>query len=237
MKWKSNTVGFLLLLIVILFSPLAISAKSSINDSILAVLDTELDKSQIYYQEKEKKIENLYSQLSTQSDKEIQLEITNKLFDEYFSWQYDSAFVYAHRAEQLSKELANETLEVKAKLNLLRCFISSGYYKEGFELIESLDREDIPPSMKGEFYKLAMEYYDALMIYYDRNYYTKIYTRKAIEYYRKAQTYFKEGTQQYAELDAYAFRFSDADPKEKAEKYLDLLSKRIKVFGWRSSQS
>lgn len=213
-----------ILIYIILCLPVILSAKAP-NDSILAVLNMELDRSQTYYTAKGKRIENLSQQLANQTDKEERLSVVNQLFDEYFTWQYDSAFVYVHLSEQLATELGYEPLRIRAQLNLLRCFISSGYYKEGFELIENINPETMPTALKGEFYKLAMEYYDALLIYYDKEYYTNIYRPIALEYFEKAKPYFKPGTPEYAELEAYGYRFTDASVKEKIDKYHDMLAR------------
>lgn len=211
------------LFLLILCFPATLSAKAP-NDSILAVLNMELDRSDTYYAAKEKKIDNLSRQLSQHTDKEELLSVVNQLFDEYFTWQYDSAFVYVRLSEQLASELGNEPLRIKAKLNLIRCFISSGYYKEGFEVIDNINPETIPTELKGEYYKLAMEYYDALLIYYDNKYFTNIYRPKALEYFEKAKLYFKPGTPEYAELEAYGYRLTDASVKEKIDKFHDILA-------------
>lgn len=215
---------FLFIFLSLWLYPTGISAKLSSNDSILAVLNMEIDRSQTYYLAKEKKINNLRSQYTNQTNQERRLEIANKLFEEYFTWQYDSAFVYVRLSEELATELNNETLITQSRLNLIRSFISSGYYKEGFELIESMQPESMPDKMKGEYYKLCLEYYDALMIYYDNEYYTGLYTQKALDYYEKAKHYFEPGTAEYAELEAYAFRLTDATPREKIQKYHDILN-------------
>lgn len=219
-----NAFRKILILSIIFMLPTILSAKSSPNDSILAVLNMEIDRSQEYYTKKEKKIENLHRQLSKQPDKRKQLDIVNTLFDEYYTWQNDSAFVYVRLSKQLATELNNEFLKIKSQLNLLRCFISSGYYKEGFELIESMNLDNMPVNLKGEYYRLAMEYYDALMIYYNDDYYTQIYTSKALEYFEKAKNYYAPETAEYAELDAYAYRLTNATPKEKIEKYHTMLN-------------
>lgn len=212
------------ILFLFLCFPAILSAKAP-NDSILAVLNMELDRSHTYYAAKEKRIDNLSRQLSQHTDKEERLSVVNQLFDEYFTWQYDSAFVYVRLSEQLAAELGNEPLRIKAELNLLRCFISSGYYKEGFELIENINPDAIPTELKGEYYKLAMEYYDALLIYYNKEYYTNIYRPRALEYFEKAKPYFKPGTPEYAELEAYGYRLTDVSVKEKIEKYHDMLAR------------
>lgn len=210
--------------IFIFCAPVSVCSQSK-NDSVLVRLNEELDKSHLFYAGKESRIQYLHQQMQCRTEKEEQFEMANRLFDEYITYQYDSAFVYAHLSHKIAAELGNETFKTKAGINLLHCFVASGLFKEGFEQMLSIRPEDIYDDiMKADYYKLCMRYYTNLMNYNDNEYFNGKYKQMALEYFRKAQQYQAPGTSEYAQLDAYGYLLQDVPVENKIKKYLDILN-------------
>lgn len=221
-KHTSALIRKFLLLVVLLGGQVTFAM--SLNDSILNILDNELDKSHFYYTNKEKRIEYLKQQLSYQTDKKEQFELINRLFNEYITYQNDSTFVYALLSRSKATELNNHTLKVKADINLFYCYIDAGLLKESFEIITSLNSEGVPDNMKADYYTLCMRYYVGLMYYDGNDYFSSKYKHKALEWLQKAQQYRLPGTPEYALLDIYGYSLSNASPADKIEKYHNILN-------------
>lgn len=178
----------------------------------------------MFYTNKESRIQHLRQQLSGEADKKAQSEIANRLFDEYLTFQYDSAFVYARLSNDIALALNDNELEIESKINLLHCFVTSGLFKEGFEMICSLDSVDIPVNKKAEYYELCMRYYVNLMYYDETAHFNQRYSNIALEYFNKALKCHRPGTPEYAQLDAYGYLLQDVPPQKKISKYLNILA-------------
>ena len=61
-----------------------------------------------------------------------------RIYQEYKSFKYDSAFTYAHRLLQLATKIKSPKKVEASKLNLAFIQVSSGMFKEAFESLESI---------------------------------------------------------------------------------------------------
>lgn len=220
----SPTARHILLWLIVFCAPYTLYSQSNSNDSILGLLEEELNKSNLFYMNKESRIQHLRQRLSGETDKRAQFEMVNRLFDEYIIYQYDSAFTYARLSNEIAVELDNDELKKVSEFNLLHCFITSGLFKEGFELLSSLNPDEVPVNMKAEYYELCMRYYVNLMYYDETAFFNRRYSNMALEYFEKALRHHRPGTSEYAQLDAYGYLLQDVPPEKKIGKYLNILA-------------
>jgi tetratricopeptide (TPR) repeat protein len=83
------------------------------------------------------------------------------LFEEYKSYKYDSAYVYAIKTLNIANKLNNPDKILEAKVRLVFCFLSSGLFKEAFDIVKDSDIDDLSPGTKLDYYKImARLYYD-----------------------------------------------------------------------------
>lgn len=80
--------------LLLLCQIIGLSAKERV-DSILSVLDSEIEHREIYYQQKEKKLEDIKQQFRYVKNQQEKYNLCNRLFNEYITYQYDSAYSYA----------------------------------------------------------------------------------------------------------------------------------------------
>ena len=125
-------------------------------------LDKYIAKSDYYIGIKENKIGILTNKLRTnQKNITLQLQLSAELFDEYKSYKYDSAYYYALRTLDISKNLNNPEKVTEAKTRLVFCYLSSGLFKEAFDLATSINIKDYSPAIKLQYYQvMARLYYD-----------------------------------------------------------------------------
>ena len=131
-------------------------------DSMFTELDKYIAKSDYYLGIKENKISQLTIKLrNSHKNTAGQLKYCVALFDEYKSFKYDSAYYYALKTLDLSKTLNDPEKMIEAKTRLAFCYLSSGLFKEAFDLATSINVKYCSPVIKLQYYKvMARLYYD-----------------------------------------------------------------------------
>lgn len=149
-------------------------------------LDKYIVRSSYYMNLKETKIHKIKAELSSSSKVSYeQLQHYSALFEEYKSYKYDSAYVYAIKTLDIANRLNNPGKIVEAKVRLVFCFLSSGLFKEAFDIVKDSDIDRLSPSVKLEYYKIMAR------LYYDMADYNGVEPFKS-EYIRKGNAYIEQ---------------------------------------------
>ncbi len=136
-------------------------------DAVLKRLDSCLEQSKTYDAQKEQRIGLLKQQLAAGGNGEKNYITAFALYEEYSSYQYDSAFVYATRAIDLAQQLGHAEHLVEASCALVFCQSSAGFYKEAFDTFEAIP---FSASMSNDCRRIYYE--TAARLYYDVSEYT-----------------------------------------------------------------
>jgi tetratricopeptide (TPR) repeat protein len=125
-------------------------------------LDKYIEKSDYYIGIKENAINKLSQSLKAcPNNKELQLKYNAALFEEYKSFKYDSAYYFAVRSLELSREMKDPFQIIDAKIRLVFCYLSSGLFKESFDLVSGINVSHSDNPQKLRYYKvMARLYYD-----------------------------------------------------------------------------
>ncbi len=175
------------ILVLVFMSSLITYGNQSI-DSILVELDELLEIRQTYFEEKYKSITRLNQQINLidKNDKTRLFEINTKLFDEFGSFIYDSAFHYAAKLQDLAFESGNSRLISTARMKMSFVLLSSGMFHEALDTLNAIDPENLNNKRKVEYYDLkARAWYD-MSEYANDPYFAPIYSEKGNELTRKA---------------------------------------------------
>jgi tetratricopeptide (TPR) repeat protein len=131
-------------------------------DSMFVVLDKYIVQSSYYMNLKENKIHKIKKELQGTSKVSFeQLHHYAALFEEYKSYKYDSAYVYAIKTLEIANKLNDPGKIIEAKIRLVFCFLSSGLFKEAFDIVKDSDIDDLSAPVKLDYYKImARLYYD-----------------------------------------------------------------------------
>ena len=101
---------------------------------------------------KEKRLSELRSSIAVQPKKEKRLEMYEQMYQEYLTYRYDSALVYAQRSLNLSKELGNATYYQRAIINYALLDARGGFYSEAYDYLKNINPEELNDSLKYEYY-------------------------------------------------------------------------------------
>ena len=114
-------------------------------------LDQTLSNDLLYLEEKNKGIATLKYKLHQARFDQDRYALLEKLYEEYKSYQSDSALVYAKRSVQIAIQNKNTVQITKAQLNLASILGTLGMYNQALEILNTME-SSVAPQLKGEFY-------------------------------------------------------------------------------------
>lgn len=183
-----------------LFSSLSYS--QSKIDSILNILDKEIINRKVYYAERENRIKELKISLSNINSDSEKFSLNNKIYDEYKSYQYDSAYTYAIKTKLLAKKLNDPELQIIANCNLLFCFMSSGLFKEAVDIVNTTNINSASDKLKSNYYSECARLYSDLINNNNTEPYRTEYQNKSIEYCDSALIYLDPNSYEYHNISS-----------------------------------
>lgn len=199
MKW--HLLSFLLAICAALTA--APKQEAGMNvDSILKVLDQEIEQRKVYASQKEQKLKLLKETFAQTADMRQRFTICDNLFKEYKHYQYDSAYVYALRCHEMAEKIQETSYVSRAKCNLLYCYISVGFFEEAEEVMQGFSTEGLSPNDLHEYYSNCVYLYQSLTAF-------AMGTEKMMrKYAEERQKYYELTLQSSAQLtdDEYRIR-------------------------------
>ncbi|MGI6242668.1 MAG: DUF6377 domain-containing protein [Prevotella sp.] len=142
----------IVLLLLWLVSIVPVSAHDVDTDSIITELDRSLANRKQYEQAKQGRLKTIYQKFPTIKDNEQLFKNYIKLYDEYKSYKYDSANVYAQKSIVLARQMKNPDFLVEAYCAKVFCLLSAGLFKEAFEEIENVSLAGVSDKYKKIYY-------------------------------------------------------------------------------------
>ncbi len=174
-------------------------------DSLLTNLNIALKNEQSYINLKLRRIELLKKTLTQASTNTSKYTGYLQLYEEYKTFNYDSAFTYSNLMLSEAIRLQNPTEIAYANLKIGFTMLSSGMFKETFQILNEIDSSQLKASQKVEYYALASRsYYD--LADFDRNdALTKKYNRLGGAYITKALSQLSSDSYEYIFLSGLKF--------------------------------
>ncbi len=173
---------------------------SASTDSLLNRLNDVLANKEIFVKQKLTRIEGLNSELKRAGDLKAEYTLYKRLFDEYKTFSYDSAYSYSKKMLAAAKELNDPLKVAMAKMDLGFTLISSGMFKETLETLNHIDIHIFPDSSKIDYYYLKARSYLDLSDFDRTNDYSAIYTPRGIDCIDSALAFCKPGSYYYLTL-------------------------------------
>jgi hypothetical protein len=166
------------------------------TDSLLAVLKAEISRKNIYDGQKQNRIKQLkhLQQTTSNSDNIRQYDICLKLYDEYKSYQYDSAYVYVNKLKNISLALKDVQRIYYCQIKLGFILLSSGMFKETFDVMSKINSKMLNDSMKIEYYYIMYRCNIDLAYYNSDKYFSPDYIKVGNSFLDSATTLSKPGS-------------------------------------------
>jgi hypothetical protein len=147
---------FFLFVIISLLSSHLFAQNNS--QALLFEIDKIIENNSYYTQKKELQISQLKAVLKHTDTPVQKYAITRKLYEDYQSYQSDSALVYARKNFQAAENLNEPEKLNQARLNLVAIMGTLGMYKEGIDVLNALNIGSTP-NLKGAFYGVTRVIY------------------------------------------------------------------------------
>lgn len=162
MKNKSR-VRFLFFVLVIMYANNVLATNG--QDSLINALNQAIARSAVYDSAKLNHITVIKNELRKQEGSNNSLarqyQLTYEIYEACKTFNYDSAFFYVNRMLAIGNQLNDPVKIIQAKVSLSFVLLSSGMFKETFELLNSININGAPDSIKAEYYTLlGRSYYD-----------------------------------------------------------------------------
>jgi TolA-binding protein len=217
-----------LLSILLLISISTLSFASIETDSLITTLNTELSKKTTYNTQKERTIQQLKEAFNRISKSNLRgrYNVCVRIYEEYKSYQFDSAYVYVKQLERLSELLEDRPKRYDTKVKLGFILLSSGMFKETFDGVKDMKVQYLADSAKIDYYSLLTRAYYDLAVYVNDNHYTPAYNRLANQYIDSAIAISQPGSYHNLYLSGYK-NLKNKRYAEAEEQFRSLLGRQL----------
>ena len=113
------------------------------NDELYERLDSVIAHRTDYYVQKDKKIEQIKLGSAYVTDKEVKLQMYERLVNEYSPYIYDSAMVYTQKGINLARQTNDSDCYKKFQIIKARLLVSRSFYIEAKEILDNIE---VPPT-------------------------------------------------------------------------------------------
>ena len=156
------------------------------NEKLSFTLDSLLDNISQIYKQKEASINTYKGIMDKDKSTATLLSVYDKLFNEYYVYQFDSAMVYVDKSIELADKTANQFYHDKSKIEKASLLAIGGLYGEAMSLLNEIDFSSLSPSLSFDYtitkYYIYMYWSDYC---HDATYAPK-YRQKAAEFLKQA---------------------------------------------------
>lgn len=166
-----------ILILYTLFLTLPAWAFSPTIDQLLKELDQTLAEGESYMKQKDDRILRLKTALKQELLVEKQYETCFSIIDEYKSYICDSALVYIEQNLKRANQQENLNWLIRAKLQQVFVFSSSGLFIEGIESLNSIPVDNLTEELIVEYYMRKAQLYSNLSTYINNGNLARKYSR------------------------------------------------------------
>jgi len=159
------------------------------SDSLLTVLKSEIARENIYNQAKEKRIKGLRFQLlhTDSTNFNTQFDLYSKIFEEYRSFKFDSAFVYVKGMIDLSEHFQKKDHLIQSKMMLGSILLNSGFFKEAFDVTGEIDTSGLSTALKTDYLFLRARLHAGIADYDNDAYFSRSYYKQSEDDFKNAE--------------------------------------------------
>jgi len=185
-----------LLLTIVLGFLLRLALANPETDSLLHQLNTVVAQRGYFLGQKLLRIENLKTQArSARGD--VQFLLYKKIYDEYKSFIYDSAFRYAGKLQALAYQMGDPQHIAESRIELGFVQVSSGLFNEALDTLRLVHSASLHDSLRAAYYYLmARTCYDLADFNRD-DFYSTRYNKRGNDYIDSALVLVPEQSSQY----------------------------------------
>ena len=158
---------------------------------ILEELDSTLKDKDAYAAAKNSEIEKIKSGLEDAAGTDI-YRIYDRLYDEYYQYNIDSAITYARKKQAIANETGNAAMIYDSMLDLADRYVLSGMFAEALSVMSKIGVDNLDEKYQPRYYHIYNSLYNGMRAASDDPVLRDEYTTKR-DFYRK-RAVFPAGT-------------------------------------------
>lgn len=210
--------------IIILFIATATSSMADTNGELIQRIDSIIDNITQIYGKKQARID-FYKSMAHKSQKpETLLSAYDKLYDEYFVFQFDSAMVYADKAITLADRIGDKFHHDKCRIEKASLLGVGGLYGEAVALLDEIDSTHLDNKLRFDYTIAYYFIYTYWADYCHDYYYSPRYHERANNYLKQAVTMLSPTDSYYNFFWGEYFIYVERNDKRALEHYFKTLS-------------
>lgn len=210
--------------IIILFIATASSSMANTNGELIQRIDSIIDNITQIYGKKQARID-FYKSMAHKSQKpETLLSAYDKLYDEYFVFQFDSAMVYADKAITLADRIGDKFHHDKCRIEKASLLGVGGLYGEAVALLDEIDSTHLDNELRFDYTIAYYFIYTYWADYCHDYYYSPRYHERANNYLKQAVTMLRPTDSYYNFFWGEYFIYVERNDKRALEHYFKTLS-------------
>lgn len=145
-----------------LFLPMVCPGKETDTDMLMDQLDKVIAERDIYINNKEKHLAELRGKIPQAKDHRERFYALADLFNEYFSYNTDSAYSISLQLERIADISGDTELAVNAKLNKANVLTMAGMYHETLWIVEQIEGAEVPDYLRPYYFHTKRTVYGNL---------------------------------------------------------------------------
>lgn len=181
----------LILYILFILMPMQMMAKSTLattdivdEQHLLKLLDEYIDRRELYTEQKEEKIKQLKIKLRMAHNNDKRLSILDAIYREYYTYNYDSAMVYANRGLALALTDNNTYFATLNRINRAAVLSTGGLYSQAETLLNEIGEKNVPQQLKQYYYYTTTWLYNYWESFCDKSEFKNYYRQKKQQFLR-----------------------------------------------------
>ena len=181
----------LILYILFILMPMQMMAKSTLattdivdEQHLLKLLDEYIDRRELYTEQKEEKIKQLKIKLRMAHNNAKRLSILDAIYREYYTYNYDSAMVYANRGLALALTDNNTYFATLNRINRAAVLSTGGLYSQAETLLSEIGEKNVPQQLKQYYYYTTTWLYNYWESFCDKSEFKNHYRQKKLQFLR-----------------------------------------------------
>lgn len=182
---------------------------------LLRDLEKSLEQRSLYSKQKEMRIDSLKHLLYPTMNEDERFRLYNAIYEEYYTYRFDSAMLYVDKEEETATKLSNHTYRNLSIIHRSILLSTSGYFSESIRNLEQIDSRSLDTPTRIEYFTAyewaysmwaeysndkvyAPGYYQKEMIYQD-SLINALPASSQLHYYWKGERFYRQ--QRYTEAE------------------------------------
>ena len=158
------------------------SLRAFAGDASLSRLDEAIEQRGHFLKVKESRVDSLRHLLKPDINKDRRLNLYNELFQEYLTFNFDSAMMYVDSASDIIDPTDGYELRAQVEIHRALSLATSGHFSHAINILEKIDSRKLPVRLQEEYFSACEWTYGVWAEYSDKRTIAPEFTQRSLLY-------------------------------------------------------